>query len=133
MDKKMSNIDKWLEQLLTYRENPPEKLGKDIKEKIDQIETLAEEVEEKELEDDFHQQVQVAAYFISKAGLSYNDLCWILAEKILKKTYKLGTPLSIGNTSEKADVIFHINLSYAELCWLNGEMDIIIKKFFDRE
>ena len=38
MDKKMSNIDKWLEQLLTYRENPPEKLGKDIKEKIDQIE-----------------------------------------------------------------------------------------------
>ena len=129
----MSNIDKWLEQLLTYRENPPEKLGKDIKEKIDQIETLAEEIEERELEDDFHLQVQVAAYFTSQAGLSYNDLCWILAEKILKKTYKLGTPLSIGNTSKKADEIFHISLSYAELCWLNGEMDIIIKKYFDRE
>jgi len=129
----MSNIEKWLEQLLTYRECSPEKLGREIKEKVDQIEKLSEEIDEKELEDDFHQQVQVAAYFISQRGLSYNDLCWILAEKILKKTNKLGTPLSIRNTSEKADAIFHINLSYAELCWLNGEMDIIIKKFFDRE
>ncbi len=128
----MSNIEKWLEQLLTYREYP-EKEIKEIKERIDKLEKLAEEIEEKELEDDFHQQVQVGAYFISQMGFSYNDLCWILAEKILKKTGKLGTPLSIKDTSEKAEVIFQNNLSYAELCWLNGEMDLIIKKFFDRE
>ena len=129
----MSNIEKWLEQLLTYRESPPEIGKKEIKEKIDELEKLAEEIEERELEDDFHLQVQVAAYFISQMGLSYNDLCWILAEKILKKTGKLGTPLSIKDTNEKAEVIFHNDLSYAELCWLNGEMDIIIKKFFDIE
>jgi len=129
----MSNIEKWLEQLLTYREYPLEKEKEEIQKKVDEFEKLAEKIEERELEDDFHQQVQVAAYFISQAGLSYNDLCWLLAEKILKKTYKIGTPLSIRDNSEKAEVIFQINLSYAELCWLNGEMDLIIKKFFDRE
>ena len=129
----MSNIEKWLEQLLTYRESPLEKDNEEIQKKVDEIEKLAENIEERELEDDFHEQVQVAAYFISQAGLSYNDLCWLLAENILKKTYKMGTPLSIRDTSEKAEVIFHNKLSYAELCWLNGEMDIIIKKFFDKE
>jgi hypothetical protein len=128
----MSNIEKWLEQLLTYRDYPTEKLGKYVKEKIEQIEKLAEKIEERELEDDFHQQVQVAAYFISQIGHSYDDLCWILAEKILKRTYKLGTPLSIKDTNNKAEQIFQYNLSYAELCWLNGELDLIIKKFFDK-
>jgi len=129
----MSNIEKWLEQLLTYRESPLEKEKEEIQKKVDEFEKLAETIEERELEDDFHEQVQVAAYFISQAGLSYNDLCWLLAEKILKKTYKMGTPLSIGDTRLKAEVIFHNKLSYAELCWLNGELDIIIKKFFDKE
>ncbi len=129
----MSNIEKWLEQLLTYRETPLEKEKEETQKKIDEFEKLAEDIDERELEDDFHEQVQVAAYFISQAGLSYNDLCWLLAEKILKKTYKMGTPLSIRDTSEKAEVIFHNNLSYAELCWLNGELDLIIKKFFDKE
>lgn len=128
----MSNIEKWLEQLLNYREYPEEE-KKEIKEKIYELEKLAEEIDERELEDDFHQQVQVAAYFISQGGLSYNDLCWVLAEKILKRTYKLGTPLSIKETSDKAEQIFYNNLSYAELCWLSGEMDLIIKKFFDIE
>ena len=118
----MSNIEKWLEQLLTYREIPLEKEKEETQKKIDEIEKLAENIEERELEDDFHEQVQVAAYYISQVGLSYNDLCWLLAEKILKKTYKMGTPLSIRDTSEKAEVIFHNNLSYAELCWLNGEL-----------
>ena len=108
----MSNIEKWLEQLLTYRDSPLEKDNEEIQKKVDEIEKLAENIE---------------------AGLSYNDLCWLLAEKILKETYKMGTPLSIRDTSEKAEVIFHNNLSYAELCWLNGELDIIIKKFFDKE
>ncbi|TFG01035.1 MAG: hypothetical protein EU540_04475 [Promethearchaeota archaeon] len=129
----MSNIEKWLEQLLTYREIPLEKENEEIQQKVDEFEKLAENIEERELEDDFHEQVQVAAYFISQAGLSYNDLCWLLAEKILKKTKKMGTPLSIRDTSKKAEDIFTIDLSYAELCWLNGEMDIIIKKFFDKE
>jgi len=136
----MKDVEKWLAQLKEHRdfsrsrsmdEEPKEESSIDLK-KPENPEQLKEDHEEMELEDNFKKQVQVAAYFISQAGYSYNDLCWFLAEKILKETYKLGTALSISDLMLKAEQINHMKLNYDELCWLNGELDIIIRKYFDK-
>lgn len=139
----MSDPEKWLKQLISHRKFPEEKKKKEedddmiqpstvSPEEHENLEKLQEEHEEAELEDDFKEQVRVAAYFISTAGYSYDDLCWILAEKILKETYKMGTALSMRDLSIKAEEINHKSLNYDELCWLNGELEIIIKKYFDK-
>ena len=78
-------------------------------------------------EPDFKIQIQEAAYFLSLKGYSYNDLCWILAEKIQK--INLDIP-SIEDIKKKAEEVFNSSCTYDELCWLNSEMDILIKKSY---
>lgn len=135
----MSDIQKWLEQYVSFRSTPNAKDKTEKKEESSvnieepsNINEIKEEMEGKELEDQFKKQVEVAAYFLSRAGYSYDDLCWFLAEKILKESYQLGKRLSISELSCKAEEIHYKGLHYDELCWLNGEMDIIIKKYFDK-
>ncbi|MFX1597281.1 MAG: hypothetical protein ACFFBK_14580 [Promethearchaeota archaeon] len=64
-----TRIKKWLEQLQTFRN--PVSLG-EIK--------VAGETESEA-------QIREAAYYLALKHLSYEELCWSLAEKIQKKKY----------------------------------------------
>lgn len=70
-------------------------------------------------------QIREAAYYLSLAHYSYNDLCWMLAEKILQFTVRMP---SIEDTKKKAEEVFNSSCTYDELCWLNSEMDLLIRK-----
>lgn len=72
-------------------------------------------------------QIQEAAYYFSLKGYKYDELCWILAEKIQKMN--LDMP-SIEDIKQKAEQVFNSSCTYDELCWLNAEMDILTKKSF---
>lgn len=101
------NILQWLQQLNNYR-------------KIE----LEEDLVDKE-EINLDHQIKEAAYYLSLEKYSYDDLCWMLAEKILKFTVRMA---SIEDTKKKAEQVFKSSCTYDELCWLNAEMDLLIKK-----
>lgn len=101
------NIKGWLGQLKNYR-------------KLEPAITMPEQ-EDIGLET----QIKEGAYYLSLENYSYNDLCWMLAEKILKYTVRMA---SIEDTKKKAEQVFRSSCSYNELCWLNAEMDLLIRK-----
>lgn len=98
----------WLKQLMEHR-------------KVVSKPVIEEPVEEPDLKT----YVREAAYYFSLDGYSYNDLCWILAEKIQKMNLVMP---SIEDIRRKAEQVFNSSCSYDELCWLNAEMDFLIKK-----
>jgi hypothetical protein len=113
-------ISEWLNQLKEYR-------GEDHYENIatEEMDTIiAEEYVEGE-EIDFDQEIRKAAYFLSLERYTYNDLCWLLAEKILIIT--IGMP-SLEEIKKKAEQVFNSSSTYDELCWLNAEMDTLIRR-----
>ena len=101
------NVKEWLVQLKNYRMLEPD--------------VSVEEQAEIGLET----YIREAAYYLSLENYSYNDLCWMLAEKILKYTVRMA---SIEDTKKKAEQVFSSSCTYDELCWLNAEMDLLIKK-----
>ncbi|MFW9823457.1 MAG: hypothetical protein ACFFE4_11005 [Candidatus Thorarchaeota archaeon] len=98
-----NRIKKWLEQYVSFRLPEP---TTSIKE--------PEEINE--------DHVNVAAYYLSLEKKSYDTLCWILAEKILKKKDIEPTEDEIR---QKAEEISNLGKSYDELCYLNAEIDIL--------
>lgn len=89
---------------------------------LEQVEQQLEEEEE-----EFETYVREAAYYLSLKGYTYDELCWILSEKILKVNLDLP---SIEDIKRKAEQIFNSECTYDELCWLNAEMDHLIEKSF---
>ncbi|MFX1595529.1 MAG: hypothetical protein ACFFBK_05655 [Promethearchaeota archaeon] len=139
-----TRIINWLQQIKEHRKFESLKKSKESEEVIkfvqfeqplDKIESKPEIIkkrpEEKikeELEEpDLKTQIREAAYFLSLDRYSYNDLCWMLAEKIQK--INLDMP-SIEDIKKKAEQVFDSSCTYDELCWLNAEMDILTKKSF---
>ena len=106
------NLIKWLKQLNKYRKAEPEKLTIEPE--------IISDVELKEM-------IGVAAYFLSQNELSYNDLCWMLAEKqlIIQKGYENVTENDIR---KKAEEVYRSSCTYDELCWLISELNILIEK-----
>ncbi|MFX1376193.1 MAG: hypothetical protein ACFFA0_10295 [Promethearchaeota archaeon] len=143
-----ARIVEWLQQIKEHRKVKPklttEKVIKPTKfvriEKapIDNKHQVPTQIEkpmprikiEKVEEADFKTQIREAAYFISLDKYSYNDLCWMLAEKIQKMNIDMP---SIEDIKRKAEEVFRSSCSYDELCWLNAEMDLLIKKSFLEE
>ena len=101
-----SRIRKWLDQLKSFRISAPITSMK-----------KAEEINE--------DHISIAAYYLSLEKKSYETLCWILAEKLLKKTYITPTNNEIR---KKAEEISGLGKSYDELCYLNAELDILTSK-----
>lgn len=90
------------------------------------IESAKKEKQEKFPEEmDLETQIREAAYYLSLEKYSYNDLCWLLGEKIQK--INLGMP-SLEDIRIKAEEVYHSSSTYEELCWLNAELDILIIK-----
>jgi hypothetical protein len=75
--------------------------------------------------------IKVAAYFWAQKNLSYNDLCWILAERLLKIE---GGVKSVpeDDLKKKSEVVFYSGIHYDKLCWLIAEIDVIVEEgYFD--
>jgi len=89
--------------------------------------TIIEEVKEEIEEIDLKTYVKDAAYYLSLKKYTYDELCWLLSERIQKISLKLP---SIEDIKEKAEEVFQSGCTYDELCWLNAEMDFLIKKSF---
>ena len=73
--------------------------------------------------------IKVGAYFISQNELSYNELCWMLAEKqlIIQKGYD---NVSEDDIRKKAEEVFRSSCTYDELCWLISELKTLTEKKF---
>ncbi len=117
-------ILRWLEQIKSHREFEVESKTQDISE---QLEIKSDELLDSEEKFDFETQTREGAYFFSLKHLTYDELCWFLAEKIQKINF--GMP-SLENIKTKAEEIFHSSITYDELCWLNSEIDLLLKKSF---
>ena len=104
------NLLKWLEQLKEYRKTEPEKI-------------TTEETSDVDLKE----MINVAAYFLSQNQLSYNELCWLLAEKQLI-IQKGDENVSLNDIRKKAEQIFRSSCTYDELCWLISELKILKEK-----
>lgn len=90
------------------------------------IEKRKEEPKEEE-KIDFKTQIREAAYYLSLDDYTYDQLCWLLAEKIQKINLEMP---SIEDIRKKAEEVFNSSCTYDELCWLNAEMDILTSKSF---
>jgi len=149
-----SRIVQWLRQLKEHRtivpREQPEKITHSVKfikfekgvavikpqdeiqfEKTTSTEEITEEIKDlvtEEVEElDLSTYVKEAAYYLSLKKYTYDELCWLLSEKIQKISLKLP---SIEDIKQKAEEVFKSGCTYDELCWLNAEMDFLIKKSF---
>ncbi len=144
-----TRIVEWLQQIKEHRKfkskQMEEKVTKAVKfvrlEKVPTEEepkdtapveeiTPKEEVIEEVEEADFKTQIREDAYYLSQKGYTYDELCWILSERIQKMSLEMP---SIEDIKRKAEEVFHSSCSYDELCWLNAEMDHLIKKSYLEE
>ncbi|MFX1398863.1 MAG: hypothetical protein ACFFAS_17670 [Promethearchaeota archaeon] len=115
------DLVKWLNQLKKYRKPAPDLKYVVFKEGYPKTE---EDDEEKEDKINFENQIKVAAYYLSREGYDYNELAWLLSERIAKHTLRLA---SIEDIRKKAEEIFNSSSTYDELCWLIAEIDIMEK------
>lgn len=141
-----SRIIQWLTQIKAHRtivlKEKPDKITESVKfikfeTEITKIKsqdkppiertTITEEVKEEAEELDLNTYVKDAAYYLSLKKYTYDELCWLLSERIQKISLKLP---SIEDIKEKAEEVFQSGCTYDELCWLNAEMDFLIKKSF---
>jgi len=76
-------------------------------------------------ETEIQAQIREAAYYIALKRLSYDELCWSLAEKIQTK---YNSKPSKEDFREIAENIYNSSKTYDELCWLNAEIDMSAKK-----
>ncbi len=71
--------------------------------------------------------IRVAAFYLSQENYSYNNLCWLLAEKqlIIEKGQM---DIDKDEIKEKAEEIFKSSVTYHELCWIIAEIDILVDR-----
>ncbi|MFX1568562.1 MAG: hypothetical protein ACFFCV_09355 [Promethearchaeota archaeon] len=139
-----TRILKWFQQIMDHRGfEPPKKAQKPVETvdfvKFEQVPIIVEEKKEdiyikeikeepkEEQETDLKTQIREAAYYLSLDEYTYDELCWMLAEKIQKINLEMP---SIEDIRKKAEEVFNSSCTYDELCWLNAEMDILTKQSF---
>ncbi len=130
-----SELDEWLLQIQTHRSCvPEEKIESEISEKEEKApEPIQEELQEtQEDKGNLEDQIRVDAYFLSQRGLSYDLICWMLAETQLNIMKGLGN-VSENEIREKAEQVFKSSSSYDELCWLISELNCLIRKGYFEE
>jgi len=141
-----TRIVEWLQQIKEHRKIKPKQMEERVTKAVKFVRlekapakavpkdtTPIEEITPKEEvieEVDFKTQIREAAYYLSQKGYTYDELCWILSERIQKMSLEMP---SIEDIKRKAEEVFHSSCSYDELCWLNAEMDHLIKKSYLEE
>lgn len=91
---------------------------------------LGKPIEDLTLLKDFESQIQVEAYFISTQNHTYNELCWLLAQKQLQIT--LDRDPKEHEIKETAEEVFKSFCTYDELCWLLAELTILKKEHYNK-
>ncbi|MFX1419257.1 MAG: hypothetical protein ACFE9N_10090 [Promethearchaeota archaeon] len=78
------------------------------------------------MNDDLISQINVAAYFLAQKRYTYDQLCWMLAERqlLVQRDPKYNQDDRIR---EKAAQIFFSGPTYDILCYLISEIDIMMK------
>lgn len=76
-----------------------------------------------ETQEDLEEKIRLEAYYISEKKLSYNDLCWSLAEELIKNQGNESN--SVDSIKKKGEAIFNQHYNYDELCWQIAKLTII--------
>ena len=76
-----------------------------------------------EAQEDLEEKIRLEAYYISEKNLSYNDLCWSLAEELIKNQGNESN--DIESIKKKGEAIFNQHYNYDELCWQIAKLTII--------
>ena len=101
------------------------KIIKDIQSEISENSKKELEVQASDqLKKDEETTIRETAYLLSKKGLSYSDLCWILAEKQLMVSNDKKRKDIKSDIKKKAEEIFKASKKYDELCWFIAKMDV---------
>jgi len=77
-------------------------------------------------DNDTKQDISVAAYFLAEKEISYENLCWMLAERqlFIQNDFQRTDKNSIMKHAAK---IYQTTPSYDVLCWLISEIDFLLK------
>jgi hypothetical protein len=72
-------------------------------------------------------QISVSAYYVYREEHSYDELCWLLAEResFIELNFQSPPKEMIRKRAEK---IYEAHPPYDVLCWLIGERELLIKK-----
>jgi len=70
--------------------------------------------------------ISVAAYFLAEKKISFDDLCWMLAERqlYLQNNFQKVEQNSI---KQRAAKIYQTTPPYNVICWLISEVDFLLK------
>ncbi len=77
---------------------------------------------------ELNKHIQEVAYFFSREGISYDELCWLYAEVQLLILKGDSMIISKDEIKFKAEEINRMNFSQEELCWKTAELNILIEK-----
>ena len=144
-----TRIVEWLQQIKEHRKIKPKQMEERVTKavKFVKLEKAPAEVEPKDTtpiekitpkeevigeveEVDFKTQIREAAYYLSQKGYTYDELCWILSERIQKMSLEMP---SIEDIKRKAEQVFRSLCTYDELAWLISELDILTKRSYLEE
>lgn len=89
--------------------------------------TVSEKSKPVESKKDDESMIRETAYFLSRKGLSYNDLCWILAEKQLKALNAEKGEIKAEDIKKKAEEINKSAKKYADICWFIAKIEVTNK------
>ena len=79
-----------------------------------------------EYNDEIKQNISVAAYFLAQKAFTYDQLCWMFAERQLYLQNNFQKP-DENSIREYAKNISLSKPSYDVLCWLISEIDFLLK------
>ncbi|MBY9009612.1 MAG: hypothetical protein KGD74_07100 [Candidatus Lokiarchaeota archaeon] len=76
---------------------------------------------------DIKHDISVAAYFLAEKELTFDNLCWMLAERqlYLQNNFQKVDQNSI---KQRAIKIYQTSPPYDVICWLISEVDFLLKR-----
>jgi len=76
---------------------------------------------------DIKHDISIAAYFLTAKKISFDNLCWMLAERQL---YLQNNFQNVDQNSikQRATKIYQTSPPYNVICWLISEIDFLLKR-----
>jgi hypothetical protein len=75
---------------------------------------------------DTKQDISVAAYFLAEKAITFDNLCWMLAERqlYLQNNFQ---KVDQNLIKQRATKIYQSSPPYDVICWLISEIDFLLK------
>ncbi len=119
--------DRWMEHIEKYRECSPDKqefIQKRADEQFSNCGTI-----KKNISKELKAKVSIIAYYISQEKYEYSELCWMLAERLMRQQPRA----TIEEIRLKSEQIFKSSITYDEVCWLIAQMDVLGKEKYIKD